>query len=198
MKLGLMRRVYDPNLPHYSLLRAYFASRQGWYMPVPQVTGDAGVVSNLADSASGMTLQDAIMAAKEQKKLVAAFEMDVRNAMDINEAIGLFGAVILGVDVPPSAEKSDEWQSIERDVAGRVAVVMYGTDFTSPGNPRYNIRVQGEEKLMTGQFFLQYVNEAYAVLTADHKPPYGVPIDVFEAYGSTIPVPKPHGVSDDS
>ena len=102
----------------------------------------------------------------DQHKLVAFADPLYTNLEQIRQAIYLFGGVYIGIALPVSAQKQDIWD-----------VVPNGGDDAKPGGwgghavfvPKYDATTftcitWGALKTMTVAFWLEYVDEAHALL----------------------------------
>ena len=104
--------------------------------------------------------------------LIYAFtSVDVKNQIEVQQAINLFGGLYTGFEVPQSAmdqnAAGEVWDVVESDggSVGGHCVYIVGYNATGPVCVTW-----GALQQMTWQFWLKYFDEGYAIIGADWLP----------------------------
>jgi len=103
-----------------------------------------------------------------EHKILAWAQIDHKNLVQIKQAIWLFGAVDIGVNLPSSAmlqvQNNQPWDIVEPDGGNDgghcIPLFGYGSDGTTSVT-------WGALQQMSWDWYLKYCDEAYAVITPD-------------------------------
>lgn len=108
-------------------------------------------------------------------KILAYVQIDATDFEMVKEAIFLFGSVYAGVQLPLNAQQQNPWhfttnkgQGVPGSWGGH-AVPLLGYDTDALFCPTW-----GENQWLTKDWWLEYGDEAYAIITEDWVPPSGV------------------------
>jgi|GEM_PF-947136 len=134
-------------------------------------------------------------------KLSCFVETDSRNLDDVCEIIQQFGAAYIGFEVPAgfmNAGPPETWDTSSSygPIEGGHAVLLTGFDRTDPANPAFNVISWGEKRWrMTANFFRQYVDEVYGLVSTywierTGATPYGLSLPALEALGIALRAPS--------
>lgn len=101
-------------------------------------------------------------------KILGWMQIDNRNIDRVKQAMYLFGAVDIGINVPASAmdqfSLSKAWDVVPNDggIEGGHCIPLFGYGMIGDSCVTW-----GQRQEMTWSFFLKYCDEAYAVITED-------------------------------
>lgn len=106
-------------------------------------------------------------------KILAFMSIEPGNLLELRQGVWLFGAPIIGLQMPVTAQTQADWtvEDMSGDGApgswGGHCVPVGGYDYAPPGTIRNRVVSWGKRLSMSNNFYQGYCDEAYVVLSAD-------------------------------
>jgi hypothetical protein len=115
-------------------------------------------------------------------QLLAYATVNIHNVLEVQQCINLFGGLYIGVSLPLSAQRQDVWDVVSDPIEGEPGswgghcVYVCGYD-----NYGISVITWGGIKKMTIEFWLKYIDEAYALVGQDFFNAQGVNVEGFNS-----------------
>ena len=121
------------------------------------------------------------------RKILAFVSLTPGDLVELEQATWLFGSVMLGLQLPASAQGKNEWSVPDRTIGagapgswGGHCVPVARYDQSIPARYRNRVITWGSTMPMSDYFFQVYCDEAYAVLSQDWITAKGLSPSLFD------------------